>query len=418
MPGYTTNTYTTANITVDGSALTADESLVVRGHDGSAASDPTVAFGGMHGNDTLIGGAGADRLGGGLGADTIYGGAGEDRIRYWTAAELVGDHVTGTSTLWDGNSGSLAAGGDSSGADRIQLMGAGTYDFGVATGISYIDRVDVVSGVPGAASGGYTITLTQGMAASADGNSDGVYGDIHVVGYDNATTNGLNNATTTNITIDGSALDATQSLVVRGEDGSLATDPAQAFGGMQGNDIVFGGAGDDIIYAGAGDDSLTGNDGNDILVGGIGSDQMVGGNGMDTFVFEQGHTPVISAMNLAGPSLANGDTFSFANGFDAIGDFSSGDTIVIGSTNGLLNMAVPTDGLVADQSYYVVLGAFDDNSTSFTVGAVGDGNSTFDAAMVVYDGDAGAGVSQTAILLGGITSLSDLTLNAGSILHV
>jgi hypothetical protein len=68
-----------ANITIDASALTAGQSLVVRGMDGSGVPAPS-AFGGMRGNDVVVGGAGNDRIATGAGNDTLTGGQGNDLL--------------------------------------------------------------------------------------------------------------------------------------------------------------------------------------------------------------------------------------------------------------------------------------------------------------------------------------------------
>jgi Ca2+-binding RTX toxin-like protein len=218
---------------------------------------------------------GDDRLRGGSGTDSIYGGPGTDRIFYNSPEELAGDSITGTNAFWNGDVTTLSQGADNTTVDRIQPRGAGVYDFNTVAHISFIDRIDIVSGVTGTAQGAFTIQLTAAMAASADGNNDGIFGDIRVMGFhDNGTVTSA--PTTANITIDGSALLANQSLVVIGMDGSGATDPSQAAGGMQGNDIIIGGTGNDLIHTGAGDDTIT---------GGIGNDSYDGGDGLDVAVF-------------------------------------------------------------------------------------------------------------------------------------
>lgn len=233
-------------------------------------------FGG-NGNDLIDGGEGDDRLSGGAGADTVIGGGGADRIRYFSPAELAGDTVSGTSAIYFG--GDPAPGGDRFTADRIQLFGPGYYDFAAAASISYIDRIDIV-----ADSGRFDVRLTAEMAASADGNGDGGYGDIHVVGYGTAMDSP---ATTAQLFLDASALTAGQSVVVRGQVGS-GVDGLQAFGGLSGDDSIVGGAGADWIHAGAGDDYLYGGDGADTLDGGAGDDVLIGGPGADVYRFGWG----------------------------------------------------------------------------------------------------------------------------------
>lgn len=260
---------TQAQVFLDATALTAGQSVRVTGQDGSGA---TPEFGGLQGNDTLLGGAGADylnagmgkdRLTGGRGADTLYGGGGEDRIRYGSAQELLGDIVSGTGSVYDGSG--VPVGGDLSSNDRIQLLAEDYYDFGTAA-VSYMDRVDIA-----ADTGSFGVRLTSAMVASADANSDGIYGDIRVVGWTGPT--GMD-PTTAQLFLDASALTAGQTLVVTGQDGS-GVEGTGAFGGLQGNDLIIGGAGNDSINTGLGNDAL-------VFTGG--NDQMWGDAGLDAFV--------------------------------------------------------------------------------------------------------------------------------------
>ncbi|ANY15290.1 hypothetical protein AW878_00005 [Bordetella pseudohinzii] len=339
----TDNAPTTLNITIDGSALTADQHLVAIGLDGSGASSGP--FGGMRGNDILIGGAGADtlhggagddRLRGGGGSDTVFGGDGTDRIQFMTPQDLAGDIVTGTNTVWDRDLATLAAGGDPTALDRIQIMGAGTYDFATAGSISYIDRIDVLTGV-GGQNGNVTLVLTADMVASADANGDSVYGDIRIAGYANATdANGANLPTTVGITVDASALAADQWIQVDGQLGSGAIgqlgSPNQPFGGMSGNDVIYGGAGADRINTGAGDDLVFGGAGDDRIVGGLGADTLYGGDGTDRIQYMSGNPSELWGDTITGTNtIWDGNPNTLAAG----GDPTTRDRIQIG--------AAPTD---------------------------------------------------------------------------
>lgn len=271
---------TDAADTFDRSAETAGQWLAGgRGDDtlkGGSADDRLIGGDGAdhlygnEGDDLLIGMGGDDRLRGGLGADSVYGGSGTDRVRYFDPAELEGDRVTGASDFWDGDPETLAAGADRGTLDRIQLFGAGSYDFHEA-GVDYIDRVDLAPNTSGEGAG-IEVILSAQLAASADANSDGFFGDLRVVGYDGASTASNPPATTVGLIVDASALTAQQSLVVQGEDGSGVTNPLQAFGGMAGDDSIHGGRGNDYIASGRGDDTLIGGAGDDILIGGDGVD--------------------------------------------------------------------------------------------------------------------------------------------------
>lgn len=236
---------------------------------GSAASD-WISGGpgddtlvGASGDDDIEGGVGNDAIEGGLGADHLYGGAGEDRFRYFDPAHLTGDVVLGA----DGATDLVSV------RDRVQMFGQSsgttllTYDLGLTSDIREIDRVDLVHL---GATGRVSVILSADMASTADYDRNGILGDLGVVGY-KATDS---SATTQPFTVDGSALRSGQSLVVQGQDGS-GSSGASAFGGMQGNDLLIGGAGWDNINAGAGDDTLVGGTGSNILSGGSGNDLVV-----------------------------------------------------------------------------------------------------------------------------------------------
>lgn len=400
-----TNGAITANVSVDASALTGQQSVYVRGQDGSGIEGVS-AFGGMRGNDVLLGGAGNDllyggqgddRLLGGLGADTIVGGAGTDRVQYTHPDQLAGDVVSGTDVIWNGDPGTLAAGGDNTTFDRIQLLSPGNYNFGDAAAITYIDRVDVFSN---SAADVFSIVLTREMAASADGNGNGSYGDIHVVGYATGDVPTLGN-----VFVDASDLVDGQSLVVRGMDGSNVPAP-NAFGGMQGNDTVLGGEGNDFIHGGAGNDSLSGGLGNDTLTGGMGADTLSGGAGNDTFRFVSGDSPGLTGVDLGGDGvLSAGDTFSFANGIDVITDFSAGDTIGFFTANGdpLTGFTGPSAnpfGSFGNDEFFYFQGDF--AAGVFTASLPGAG----DDILLIYDGDPTAGAAQTALVLSGVSFAS------------
>lgn len=284
---------TAGNDTIDLSAATTPQWIGGdAGNDalrGGSADDVLIGGGGgdqLYGNsgaDVLIGMGGDDRLQGGTGADRLYGGPGTDRVQYAAPEELAGDTITGHLSFWDGRPETLATGADSTTDDRIQLLGAGTYDFGQAgVHVSYVDRVDV-----GVASGEVTVVLSAAMAASADRNGDGRFGDIRVVGYDGSVAGSTLPATTANVTVDASALLAGQSLVVTGQDGSGVPDPAKAFGGMRGHDTIIGGAGQDWIFTGAGNDVITGGGGEDLIDGGDGDDVAVYAGRYADYLFGQ-----------------------------------------------------------------------------------------------------------------------------------
>jgi hypothetical protein len=169
------------------------------------------------------------------------------------------------------------------------------------------------------------------------------------------------------------------------------------------------------INGNGGNDTLIGSSGDDWLSGGTGADTMTGGGGSDSYGFAQGDSPLVT-VNLGGNGiLDNGDTFTFAGGLaDRIMDFVSNEGINLNSApdddlTGIPNPAwmgaqseipstsvLPTNGLATDQSFYLVQGNYN-GTTTFTVTNVGV------ETLVVYDGDSTAGVTQTGLILSGVT---------------
>jgi uncharacterized repeat protein (TIGR02059 family) len=162
--------------------------------------------------------------------------------------------------------------------------------------------------------------------------------------------------------------------------------------------------GSTTFYANAGDDQITGTAVADQIWGGTGADIMSGGLGADQFRFMQGHSPM-AAVNIGGDATLNaGDIFTFAGGktdvvhgrFDVAG--SGGDRIQLNSVAnqfGLSSMGLaPTNGVVGNQQFYTVQGNYVNGS--FTVNTAGGVDT-----LVVYDGDATAAVSQTALVVQG-----------------
>ena len=213
--------------------------------------------------------------------------------------------------------------------------------------------------------------------------------------------------------------------------GDAPTDGGSALGSSVSNTIDLSNA---VNFAATGGYELVGFGGNDTLIGsavrdnlggGAGADLMTGGGGIDFFRFEQGDSPV-GVVNLgAGVAgiLDNGDTFVFAGGVDRITDFiTSGEGINLdvpnqdfANTTGLgwmgaqgttpATAVLPTNGLATDQGFFLVQGGF--SGTTFTV------NNTGADTLVVYDGDSTAGVTQTGIVLSGVT-LAQLNAFTGS----
>jgi Ca2+-binding RTX toxin-like protein len=256
------------------------------------------------GNDTLAGGAGAEKLLGGDGNDTIDGNGGNDLA-------LMG---TGDDTfVWDPGDGSDTVEGQA-GSDTMRFNGAAA-----------AEHIDL-------SANGNRLRFFRDVANITMDTNDVEIVDFNALGgADTITVNDLTGTDVHNVSADlagtpgGSTGDGqTDSVIVNGTNGNDAitaagsngavsvtglaatvsisnAEPANdtlAVNGLDGNDIVDGsalqasaikfaidgGAGDDVLTGGAGNDSLFGRDGNDKLIGGPGLDLLDGGTGNNILI--------------------------------------------------------------------------------------------------------------------------------------
>lgn len=203
--------------------------------DASATSLPVFAFGDA-GNDTLIGGRGADSLQGGADDDMLTGNSGADDLHGGDGIDAI-----------DGGSGRDFAAGDDGddvirgGADQDTLEGN--------------DGEDIIHGDGG-----------DDCIRGGDGN-DELFGD------------------------------AGNDLMNGGNDDDLLDGGADNDGlsGFAGNDRLRGGTGADILVGGAGEDDLDGGSGRDICLGGDDDDIVRGGADRDTLAGGSGAGTVPAA---------------------------------------------------------------------------------------------------------------------------
>jgi Ca2+-binding RTX toxin-like protein len=272
--------------------------------DASAQANPAVSLTGFAnmGNDTLIGGAGADEIHGdegndnisGLGGvDILDGGDGDDSINGGPGNETQEGGAGNDTFVWNPGDGSDTLVGGT-GTDTMFFNGAaGNEVFTVsAQGAGFRFTRDVGSIVMNA-------TEVEAIRLNA------------LAGDDSATVNDLTGVADLNTitffmgdgddTASASAqANAAISFLVSGLAGNdtLTGSPnADVISGGEGNDTILGLAGVDVIDGGAGDDTITGGpgsepnqqggDGNDTFIWnpGDGSDGLVGGPGTDTMVF-------------------------------------------------------------------------------------------------------------------------------------
>ena len=155
----------------------------------------------------------------------------------------------------------------------------------------------------------------------------------------------------------------------------------------------------------AGNDTIVGSRGEDAIEGGRGADRMSGHSGADNFIFDQGDSPRVSFAERGGTGVSTGDTFTFAGGRDDLtSDFGSGDEIEFevrfddytGVRDPGKMARTPSNGRASEQGFFLVQGDF--SGGVFTVNRNGG-----DDTLVVYDGDPGTAVTQTGIVLTGVT---------------
>lgn len=202
---------------------------------------------GLAGNDTLSGQGGSDTLDGGLGSDLLDGGDGQDRLWGGAGAQLATPPTdtlrggAGDDTLVGDNPRSTYDGG--AGTDTLFLQGAmvlGDLDRLVGIEIIDIDKINLNAGL-----GGGVGAFTNIFGTSASNVFDfRPYGILS------------------------SALGA--------GNWGIGVD---ALGGA---DTVFGTGGDDYLDGNTGNNSLVGGDGHDLIIAQVGSDTLLGGAGSDT----------------------------------------------------------------------------------------------------------------------------------------
>lgn len=200
--------------------------------DGSAESSTSFNLHGGAGNDTLIGGGGADTFDLFAGGDdSCVGGANTDFFTF-----------EGTSFTRDDR----LDGGDD--YDHLSLNGdyTGGVKFGGKT-IRNVEEIDVFH------SHSYVLKTNDANVAAGD-----------------------------TLKVDAASMDAGQFIRFSGK---FDSDSHFSIDAGAGDDRLMGGSVEDTISGGDGKDRLFGKDGDDALTGGLGSDDLTGAGGADTFVF-------------------------------------------------------------------------------------------------------------------------------------
>ncbi|WP_284201053.1 calcium-binding protein, partial [Sinorhizobium fredii] len=293
-----------ATLTIDGSALSENDILVVDGSDvaggslivtGGAGGDTLIAGSGNDqltagdGKDTVDGGDGNDVLNGGLGGDTLTGGSGDDRFVFGLGtprsdSSPVDPNLIDVITDFEGAG---AAGGDLIDLpafwQSLPLVFAGE-----APQIFVHDNIgqDGVQMPEEWVGDGLADVLWQHVNGRVevwvDANDDGQFSEGDLLFY----LNGIQSLNEDDFVDNfvawrGTASDDVQSFDSK-DNIAYGVDGDDTLSGEDGDDALYGGTGNDTLSGDAGNDQLIGNDGDDTLSGGDGQDSLFGEAGSDT----------------------------------------------------------------------------------------------------------------------------------------
>lgn len=298
------------------------EAVSVRGSAGPDRIDLTgmptgVPVAAGDGNDTLIGGRGADGLDGGAGDDTLVGGAGGDALQGGAGSDTAsyegpnavvvdlaggpsgtpgeGDVLTGVERVLGSSASDVLTGSDGpdtllggAGADRLDgrggpdvLDGQGGPDF-LHAGPGLPGDGDQLLGGPGFDVLSYA-HRTRPVRVTLDGRADD--GDPG----ENDQADPSNEAL-----VGGSAPDVLTASAGSPAPRALrqATVRLSLLFGGRGNDVLTGSPGPDVASGGAGNDTIDSGAGNDAVHGGSGDDDLDTGDGNDRAYGEGGEDTV------------------------------------------------------------------------------------------------------------------------------
>ncbi len=245
---------------------------VVHGRDGS----DTIETG--SGDDTVRGGNGDDVIDGGAGDNRLYGDAGADRIRAGAGDDVIAggyqdDHVDagdGHNTVYGGPGDDVILSG--SGDDRL-IANSGNDRVEAGAGNNHVEGGD-----------GNDVIVTSAGDDFIDGGYDddcieAGAGDDIVYGYYGNDV--IDAGSGSNVVHAGPGADHV--ITRQGADHLDGGSGADILDSGAGDDRLEGGNGDDVLLAGAGDDDLDGGYGDDLLETGGGVDRAAGGAGNDTY---------------------------------------------------------------------------------------------------------------------------------------
>lgn len=364
--------------------FTFTENLSVIGGSGAdvlLGGDGADAFSGGIGNDNFTGSGGNDTLNGGADSDTaVYSGA---RASYTilvlspTSIQVIDNRPgspDGTDTLdsietlqfADGplaivinpfnDDFTMAENGTAAGTVAFQDLNGQAVTYAIAGGLdSALFTID-------SATGALKFIAGPDFEEPTDGGANNVY-DVNVIGTHGGGASETRTIQVTVTNVDGNDIKGTKGKDVVNTKKTVGGEPKPTgeedkILGKKGNDKLAGLDGNDLIKGGAGNDKLLGNDGDDQLKGGVGNDKLSGhegddvlqgGRGVDILKGNAGNDVLKGGADIdklfgkAGDDLLSGgqgidvltggkgaDTFYFAGNLkqaDVVKDFGAGDMI-------------------------------------------------------------------------------------------
>jgi Ca2+-binding RTX toxin-like protein len=268
----------TAGLLVDGSQLSAADSLILNGLAETTSS--LTALGGK-GSDSILGGGGGDTLVGGEGGDTLDGAGGIDLVDYSGSAAGVTVHLANSAKN---------AGGDAAGDSltNIENLIGSKFDDNL-TGSAVANLIDGGSGADTMDGGAGIDTVTY-----AEGEGDTVVVSLDSgLGFDGIadgdTLSNIENLIGTELSMIGN---------VRVGDWLIGND---------GVNVIDGRNGDDRLEGLGGADKLIGGEGRDFLIGGDGADTIDGGTDRDWVSYRDSNTAVTVNLTLTTAQVSSGN---------------------------------------------------------------------------------------------------------------
>jgi Ca2+-binding RTX toxin-like protein len=352
--------------------------------DGGNGNDSLIAFGGLRGRNTLLGGEGVDTIYNYGVQSHVEGGAGNDILVMDNAFG-----VFGRSTLMGG-----------AGDDSIRTETSG------GTNLLYGDvGNDTLVGT--AAPTGFGDTLYGGDAANADTGNDSLTAGTRSLMFGQQGNDTLVGTGGNASLYGGQGTDSLLATANSYLSGDLGNDTLNVTGsgntllGGEGNDSLFGlngtgnilngGVGNDILVAGSDTDTLIGGEGNDFFIGSAGADTLggeAGRSGSDTLYGGAGADSLVGTAGFDGFYYASngeiGDTItSFQSGTDKIYLRSTAFGNVDANGNPVANLAAPGQSLRTGLDFFSVPANQD------YTGTFSGGSTTLPA--IVFDSNAGGG---------------------------